>query len=161
MRIPLDRHELLMMRLYPSPVGLSLALALTLSGCVTRDEVARIPSPGTGVDAVLVETNGGATTDFSYDVYLTRHGWPSGKGQLVANLYGAIRSDSAYGANLRWVGSNALAIEFDSVRNTPWVDSTPHFRGMAFRVRLSPGTIDSTAPGGGMMYNLKKHRRTS
>ena len=46
---------------------LPIVLAL-LAGCglVSRDEVARVASPYGGVEAVLIETNGGATTSFGY-----------------------------------------------------------------------------------------------
>jgi hypothetical protein len=50
---------------------LPIALAL-LAGCslVSRDEVARVASPDGRVEAVLIETNGGATTSFGYEVHV-------------------------------------------------------------------------------------------
>ena len=145
----------------PSASIILPCLGLLFGACVSRDEVARATSPDGQIDAVLVETNGGATTDFGYDVFLTIHRRSADRGMRVASLYGAIRSDSAYGANLHWTAPEVLLIEYDSVRGVPWVDSQPDFDKTRFQVRLRPGIVDSTAPGGGMLLNLEKRRRTS
>jgi hypothetical protein len=47
---------------------------LTACSQVSRDEVARVAAPGGQVEAVLVETNGGATTSFGYEVHVVERG---------------------------------------------------------------------------------------
>ena len=129
---------------------------LLLRSCVSREEVARVPAPGGQAHAVLVEVNGGATTDFAYSVRLEGLGL-LGFEQEVAWLYGAHRSDCAYGVNLRWAAPNRLLIEYrdaDQVRTTP-----AEVRGRGIRVELRPGTTDPNAPCGGMEYNLRGRRR--
>ncbi|MBL8397465.1 MAG: hypothetical protein JNL84_04855 [Candidatus Accumulibacter sp.] len=52
-------------------VGTVLLLAWFFSGLIgepSKDEVARVVSPSGNIDAVLFETNGGATTSFGYEV---------------------------------------------------------------------------------------------
>ena len=73
---------------------LPIVLAL-LAGCglASRDEVARVGSPDGRVEAVLIETNGGATTSFVYEVHVVPKGWPASN--EVAWLYGAGRSEHA------------------------------------------------------------------
>ena len=85
-------------------VGAVLLMAWLFSGLVgepSKDEVARVVSPSGNIDAVLFETNGGATISFGYEVYVVEHGTqPSGS--PVVLLYGAARNQHAYGANLSW-----------------------------------------------------------
>ena len=45
-----------------------LSLLLSACGIASEDEVARVTSPDGRVEAVLIETNGGATTSFGYKV---------------------------------------------------------------------------------------------
>jgi hypothetical protein len=80
-----------------------LLSALTLSACAGHDEVARVVSPDGAIDAVLVESNGGAITAFWYDIYLVRHGEPWRRAHTAAWLYDAMRSEQAYGVNIVWV----------------------------------------------------------
>ena len=54
-----------------------LATAAPCASCgilETEDVVARVASPQGGVEAVLTETNAGATTSFGYIVYLAGPG---------------------------------------------------------------------------------------
>src|SRR6267142_6719220 len=77
-----------------------LIIGLSLNGLMewSFDEVARVPHPNANVDAVLVETNGGATTSFGYEVFIFPRGQkPKRSDHAVASLYGAGRNDHAYG----------------------------------------------------------------
>ena len=57
-----------------------LVIFILTSGCIFPeweagfDEVSRVSSPDGKVDAVLVETNGGATTSFGYRVFIATPG---------------------------------------------------------------------------------------
>jgi hypothetical protein len=130
---------------------------LLWSACVTRDEVARVRSPGGKVEAVLVETNGGATTSFGYNVSLSavgrRHRVP------VASFDGAARSEQAYGVNLVWRDTQHLTIEYLVARYDTLLRDSVRLADQNVFVRLRPGIIDSTAPRGGMLYNLERARR--
>ena len=112
---------------------------------VSRDEVARAAAPDGAVIATLLETNGGATTDFGYEVMVD--------GTKVAVLYGAVRNSNAYGANLRWASSSELDIEYLTAR---WADlQKPELRvgARTIHVVLKPNITDGTAPAGGMLRN--------
>jgi len=143
-------------------LGLSSAALACLSACLSsdwsHDEVARAASPDHSVDAVLVETNGGATTSFGYEVYVVPSGAPSSGGVEVASLYAAARSDSAYGVNLRWTDPNHLIIEYLEARIDTVLRPTAQIGPTQVAVSLRPGVPDPTAPGGGMLHNL--HRKT-
>jgi hypothetical protein len=56
--------------------SITLLAAVMLSACASHDEVGRVSSPDRAVDAILVESNGGAITSFWYDIYLVPHGKP-------------------------------------------------------------------------------------
>jgi hypothetical protein len=134
------------------PVAVFLA-ALTLTSCgypVSRDEVGVVRSPDGRMVARLFETNGGATTDFGYLVTLSASG--SKTGIDVGSLYGAVRSDCAYGVNLRWRGPQQLVIEYLTAKSAHLNNAT--MRGRPVTVVARTGMKDETAPCGGMAYNL-------
>jgi hypothetical protein len=123
------------------------------------DEVARVPNLKANVDAVLVETNGGATTSFGYQVFVLRGGEKPKRDEApVASLYGAWRSEQAYGVNLRWEGDDALVIEYLDAQYSSLHNAVVNADGRAIKIAMKSGVTDSCAPGGGMLYNLK-HRR--
>lgn len=144
-------------------LGPTLRVTLAVQGCalgllacwpeVGVDEVARVRGPSDRLDAVLLEVNGGATTSFAYRVYVVpAEAQPTDDLEVVV-LDGAVRSDSAYGANLRWAGPQELRVEFHSARvhrYRPIIDVDSRQIG----VRLDSGVVDPSAPGGGMLCNL-------
>lgn len=136
-------------------VSATLSAVLT-AGCANHDEVARAPSPDGRTDAVLVEGNGGATTSFWYDVYVVKSGAGFSWAEPAANLYGAVRSGSAYGANLRWEGSETLVVEFLRARDVKHLAQTIRVGERNIRIVLRDGVLDPKAPPGGMLYNLKR-----
>jgi len=135
-------------------------LIFFIGGChshiphASADEVARVTSPNGLVDAVLTESNGGATTSFGYDVSVAPHG--SSEAHEVANLYGATRSPQAYGVNLHWASPDHLDVEFLSTKTPPTLHSPMVVGEKNITVTLRSGVIDTAAPPGGMLYNLKR-----
>ena len=126
-----------------------------LGGCASHDEVARVPSPDRALDAVLVESNGGASTSFWYDVYVVSSGSDLEWSPSVMDFYGAIRSEEAYGVNLRWADSSNLYVEFLRAKKVSSTSSRI-FRGRRIvRVVVHEGKTDTKAPPGGMLYNLQ------
>jgi hypothetical protein len=145
-----------------SGYGLVLGLTIVISGCVgrdvSRDEVARSAAPSGRFEAVLIETNGGATTSFGYDVFLVPPGQSPQRGRPVASLYGAVRNESAYGVNLRWDGEHTLALEYLEAKQASLVEPLAVVSADSVRVVLRSGIEDPTAPAGGMLYNLRSRR---
>lgn len=128
-------------------------LPMHLLGSVSsRVEVARVTSPDRSIDAVLVETNGGATTSFGYRVHLVPAGEAADSRQ-AAFLYDATRSACAYGVNLRWLGPNRLLVEYQRADRADAANARVGHRSIA--VELKAGITDPTAPCGGMEYNLR------
>jgi hypothetical protein len=142
-------------------VGLLLFLWIDAVGFV---EVARATSPDRKYDAIVVETDGGATTDFGYIIYLlpakqpywrfdTLISWLPGHGIAeVGNFYGASRNPNAYGVNLHWEGPRKLAVEYYKCRYGGVMKAVV-FEQQPFEI-LEKHALDPSAPGGGMEYNL-------
>ena len=126
------------------------------------DEVDRVQAPDGSADAVLIETNGGATTSFGYHVYIVAPGRAVPRSAApeseAAQLYGAARPDGTYGANLRWLGSDTLAVEYLRARWDSLTNPTVDVSSRRVVVILRPGVEDPGAPGGGMEYNQGKAR---
>lgn len=137
-----------------------IPLLLLVGGCVAGsgasfDEVARETAPGGGIDAVLVEENGGATTSFEYRVIVVPRGEAVLRGsEDAAWLYGAVRNTHAYGANLRW-SADTLSVEYESARRDSVLQPTVRVRGRTVTVRLRPGVTDPAAPSGGMLRSQR------
>jgi hypothetical protein len=138
-----------------SLLAISAALGISCWLFVSHEEVARTASPSGDVDAVVLEGDGGATTRFWYDVYLVERGGDWDDGEHVAYLYGAIRSSSASGVNARWTGPTSLNIEYLSAQTARLEEEVVRVAGKTRRIALRPGVVDSSAPGGGMLYNLR------
>jgi hypothetical protein len=123
------------------------------------DEVARVSNSNANVDAVLVETNGGATTSFGYEVLiLPRSQKAKQSDHVVVNLYGASRNDHAYGANLRWISNDTLVVEYLDAQDADWINGSPGINGRVINIVMKSGINDPTAPPGGMLYNLERRR---
>jgi hypothetical protein len=118
------------------------------------DEVQIAKSPTSEYVARLFEINGGATTSFLYEVHIA----PSGRanGVKVAELYGAVRNASAYGANLRWENEGTLLIEYLDAKDIAIENSRVQIGSRVITIKLRQGVTDSNAPSGGMHYNLRK-----
>lgn len=132
-----------------------VAIPSALFSFFSQDEVARVTSPTAALDAVLIETNGGATTSFGYRVIVTRPGWHWRTGTEVASLYGAVRSESAYGANLVWQGVDALSVQYVRARHENLSLPSVSIAGQDVATTLLSGIEDPTAPPGGMLYNRR------
>jgi hypothetical protein len=141
--------------------GICIIVALILSSaCVeSSDEVARVRSPNGLTDAVLVESNGGATTSFGYQIVLTQAGRSTHWGTEIAGLYGAIRSDSAYGVNLRWRSNDSLRIEYLGVQAVNKFIPSVRINRQSVFVSLDSGIPDPRAPSGGMLWNLQRSHK--
>src|SRR5262245_24814939 len=132
-----------------------LSLSLTRCGIVSEDEVARVASPDGRVEAILIETNGGATTSFGYKVLVGERGrWFSST--QVAWLYGAGRNEHAYGANLKWHTDTELFVEYLEAQEQELKERKVYIAGRNIEIVLKSGVTDLQAPAGGMLYNLKK-----
>lgn len=128
---------------------------LLLAGCgnplggASREEVAWAGSPDGRTYAILSETNGGATASFGYIVEL--HAAPH-DGSVPVNageLYGAVRSECAYGVDLHWLNPSTLALQFTSAKQV----NVPAFVTVdSRRIQIVPqaGRTNNAAPCGGM-----------
>jgi hypothetical protein len=139
-------------------------LAAIVTGCgdfASHDEVARVRSPDGKIDAVLVESNGGATTSLWYDVHVVEAGASYRSESSVAHLYGAGRNESAFGVNLVWLNSAQVEVQFLSAQTSSVSPMPIRLAGVEVSVSLRPGIVDAKAPPGGMLYNLERPQHGS
>jgi len=135
-------------------------VSFALVSCGLQEEVARVSSPDGQVEAVLIETDGGATTSFGYRILVAKKGsWFPG--EEVAWLYGAFRNEQAYGVNFKWCSDTELCVEYLNARQTELKKPSIYVKGRNIEVTLHSGLADPTAPAGGMLYNLRKGRNDS
>jgi hypothetical protein len=133
-------------------LGMVFGVCLLLDTCVSNVEVSRIVSVDGRLVATVTETNGGALTDFGYRVEVARN-WPIGWPTTAAYLYGATRSDCAYGVNVRWIDDDTLSIDYQQAKDADVADRIGVL-GRSVRVVARSGVTDPTAPCGGVAYNL-------
>ena len=131
---------------------LAMAALLYVMFSPSRDEVARVASPSGDLIATVVEINGGATTSFGYEARVSRDGLSLAGGK-VASLYGALRGETAYGVNLRWLSDDVLHIEYLEAKAAHL--ASPGILAPEVRVILVPGISDPLAPSGGMFDNMQ------
>ena len=139
---------------------LCLILAAS-SSCIVSHydyEVARATSPSGKVDAVLLETNRGATTPLGYLVYVVPTGASTLRGKRVASFHGASRSKEAAGVNLRWTGPSSLTLEYLAADQQDLRVSKLSVAGEEIHIALRSGVSDPEAPPGGMLYNIVRRR---
>lgn len=125
-------------------------LSLLLDSCVSKEVVAKATSPDGSAVARLYEINGGATTDFAYSVQISRP-WPRWDHQ-VANFYAAVRSDCAYGVDMKWSGNATLELRYLEAKSS-MIEPSIHVGGKEIRVVSRPNVTNPAAPCGGMLYN--------
>jgi hypothetical protein len=149
-----------MKRIARSAAGGVLMLTVLGTGCKKQPasyEVARVKSPNGNLEAVLTETNGGATTSFGYEVSVGTEGAKTL--DPVASLYGALRNEQAYGVNLSWLDNHVLRVQYLRAKAVQNVSKTVSVGGQEVEVELQSGVEDAGAPSGGMHYNLTKQSR--
>jgi hypothetical protein len=125
---------------------------LCLAACdpgTSFDEVGQAVSPDGRVRAILLETNGGATTSFGYVVRLAPAA-PSGSAPVEAGmLYGAVRSECAFGVDMQWVDAATLRLSFQSARQVDVPDRVM-VAGRPVRLELRDGIVNPDASCGAM-----------
>lgn len=148
-------------------IAILVALFIVLSPYICSfDEVARFISPDNKYDAVVVETNGGATTDWSYLLFIvprSRHisryeiRWLPGHADCFGYLYGACRNQNAAGVDLKWLNTRTIAVEYLKARHGS-IDKTVWVGNQKFVIVNKPGIFNPSAPGGGMLQNLVRSK---
>lgn len=119
-------------------------------------EVARVQSPSGRIDAVIIEANTGPKASSSYDVFIVPSGQEHNSGIHIASLYAARRSQTAFGANLKWNGAEELAIEYLEASAAEILEELARIEGEQVQIKLRAGIEDTTAAPGGMLDNVRK-----
>src|SRR5947209_19281815 len=123
----------------------ALLLVVLCISCASASsyQVARVASANGNLEAVLTETNGGATTSFGYDVTVRARG--AKNGTKVASLYGAIRNEQAFGVNLLWANDHVLRIQYLRARSVMNMLKTVDVSGQQVEIVMQSGIEDSQA----------------
>ncbi len=93
-----------------SLIAIALFTMIFLINCEERKEISRFLSPDNQVEAILIETNSGATTPLRYLLYLVSVGNSPTKGDLVLE---AIHIE---GFEIKWKGRKFLEIKYTNAR---------------------------------------------
>jgi hypothetical protein len=129
------------------------------TGCLasnSKDEVAAVASPDGVVEALVIETNGGATTSFGYEIDLREKG--RRHSERVAYIYGAVRNENAYGVNAKWMSNRELRLQYLTAKSETLEKERVTIAGREITIALQTGVLDPSAPAGGMLYNLEHTR---
>jgi hypothetical protein len=113
---------------------------LFLAACVSRHEVARVPSPSGELEAIVIETRAGEGTLPGYEVHLVERGRPLFTSSEVAFVYGARRDGVAWGVELRWRTPRLLAVEYASARDAQLMSRHVNMAGQPIEIGLAPGS---------------------
>ena len=124
-------------------------LYLVVSSCTSEVDVATVYSPDNKVMAIIEETNGGATTSFGYNIYLKSNS-AFGFRRRAAALYGAIRSECAYGVDVVWRDPNSVEIRYLSAKESPDHSESLLVGTRLIGIELTSGVANPSAPCGGM-----------
>lgn len=129
-----------------------LTCAIVLSACAIegRDEVVRVSAPARGLDAVVVESKAETASTFDYAVHVVRKGRPARSRTAALWLPGALRSDSAFGVNIRWQSDSEVVVEYLSARRLRLRGPREVIGSDTVRVLPRSGIRDSTARAGAM-----------
>ena len=122
---PLIRIVVVVVTLVLGPLVILAAFGLLVFGLAatpSREVAARVSSPDGRWVATVVETNGGASTSFGYDVNVQRVAWPH-ESVKVADVYGAIRNSGSYGVDVRWGSSSNLIVEYMAAKRAAATNS--------------------------------------
>lgn len=125
-----------------------------IAGDSSREERAWANSPDGGTHAILIETNGGATTAFGYLVELHPSDHQGQKPVRVADFY-RVESDCEYGLDMRWSDVNTLILEMGSASQMHFVRSA-RVGGKIVRVIVKTGIGESADPCRGMKGRPQK-----
>ena len=101
---------------------------------VSYREILRVSNNKANLDAIVVETNGGATTSFGYYVYIVRKGQKISEDLIVASFDSALKDSNSSGLNLDWVGQNKLEISYFRAKSVNLI--TRKFSKFGFPVEI-------------------------
>jgi hypothetical protein len=111
--------------------------SVVLAGCASpQEEVWRISSPDRRVDAVWVKVDGGATVDFSYNLFIVPFGGRPKNGTQV------LVADRIKNLSVKWREPKRLEVIYDAARIFNffnfWHDRDLDNYGYVVEIRLMP-----------------------
>ena len=139
MTIPLGRGSLV------------FVVALLLAACTeTSFEASRVTSPDGALDAVVLESDQGATTAYTYTVCIVDRGRSCTNRAAVAQFYDASRSKAAFGVDTAWQSPHQLIVTYLRAREARRLLSKDS-SAKAVDVRFQSGTQNEAARRGPMV----------
>jgi len=131
-----------------------LLTSCDIIGDVSHEERAWAASPDGRTHAILIETNGGATTAFGYLVELHPSDHQGEEPIRVADFY-RVDSHCEYGLNMRWKDANTLVLGIGSASQMH-VKGSVSVGGKPIRVVVQTGVNDTADPCRGMKGKARK-----
>ncbi|MEX1830123.1 hypothetical protein [Luteibacter sp. CQ10] len=141
------KHLMFGLVLFKTLVIASLTL---LAGCKQSFEAARVTGPDGLLDAVVLESDAGATTGYTYSVCIVVRGKPCVANALVARFDEAARSPSSWGVDVVWQSPKHLEIRYLRAKSAELIDLEQPSSSTT-RVTLKAGVDNLAAPHGPMV----------
>lgn len=133
---------------------LIIASLTFLTGCKESFEAARVTDPGNSLDAVVLESDAGATTGYTYSVCVVPRGQSCEASAVVARFEEAARSPSSWGVDTVWQSPKHLEIRYLRAKASELMhpNQSP---GSTIDVVLKAGIDNSFAPPGAMVKSVR------
>jgi hypothetical protein len=128
----------------------ALALLTLLTGCKESFEAARIASEDGALDAVVLESDAGATTGYAYSVCVVPRGKPCSDPAIVARFDEAARSVSSWGVDPVWTSPRHLEVRYLRAKVAELTHASQS-SGSAISVTLKGGIDNPKSPRGSMV----------
>lgn len=131
--------------------ALVIVVGFLICGCTSRDQVVRVTSPDGQVDALVFESDCGAIRDVMDEVWVVPRG--SRHGDEVAWFDDAVRSERAWGVNVKWDSAHHLVIEYLSAGQAKLLMQKAVIAGQDVQISMHDGISDPLAPAGEMLHH--------
>ncbi|SRR6266567_1409658 len=139
-----------------APVILAVAVLLSLASCAivgdcSYEELARVMSPDGVVDAVWIQGNCGATTDYSLHLFVVPAKTPfSGATGLFDLKFSQLNADHVSGLRVEWPEPQLLSIAYSEARifhfSNVWSAREVHDFRYVVELRLDPQSHTFSVP---------------
>jgi len=114
-------------------------------------QVDGVASPDGAIEATVTEVNRGVTAGLGYRVDVEERGLRIfNRRRRAADLYNALRSDSAYGVNVVWKDARTLSVQYWRAAQATVARTVSLPDGRSVSVVLDSGVVDPHARAGAM-----------
>lgn len=136
--------------------ALVIVVGFLICGCTSRDQVVRVTSPD-GQTGTWTPSSSNRIVA-RYVTSWTKFGWSQGEAAMVTRWLGstfddAVRSQRAWGVNVKWDSAHHLVIEYLSAGQAKLLMQKAVIAGQDVQISMHDGISDPLAPAGEMLHH--------